>query len=925
MVDEGLMATGLSKEEDNFIRLMYLISHIGTNAVRQRFDQEINPEILPQWLLKNRIKIMKMVHNKTQYNLLYPEGSVVPSSGMFDISLMIRILRLSTNLNITDRFPLNNEHDAGADFTRILFYRNVICHSNCLEVSEDDFEKIRKCLVQAILRLAPDLESEIDALMSISPLYRYNTVMSRLQKGMEMLLSSIKQKLEWLVKRNENIADDKVPVEIRLMSNRKYVPLYLKLLESGSEKKRDIRLVIVGKKGTGKTSLLKRLFGEKINNRKLTSTNGIEIHRTRCKANSDDGIWHRIVGNNEDTERHARLLKPYEETLTSQGNQPTDMTEATANQDTINTPATILYKREITPLISTERQPANLSLEQAFSDIETMLVSQVDLNDKEEYATLLLWDFAGDEEFYHTHQTFLSPDAIYLVVTKLNEAVDKEAQALFRLWMDSIHCYSRLENEKKTSDDIRNISEDLDPPVVIVGTWKDAVTSNSAQIKNACRRNLLMFTEAIAEDERGHIRGDVILSNTEDNDSVFHQIRVDILKLARTRKTWNQNYPLKFIELEKRLQKKKKELPIIAFGELKHISAKTQNPLNGEELILFLKFHHEIRALVYFEDLPDYIILDTQWLSDAFKCIVTAKKFQTPCISIKNQKRWEEFHSMGKLHEEVLEDIFKGEQMFNEHKEHILNVMEKFDIIIRPIKSEEYSSDEKRCYYVPCMIKSVPECDIYKMFNVTENTCKKSTWLCFKFRFLPPHLMNHLIASLCREYEVAEVNVIEQERRNYTTQRVIALFRGIAVFELKKTTKLSKLLIATCENCILLQIFEFGKRTIIKRGMYKHIADFVTEEINKIISTRFKMTNVKFEKKWECCLTKPESVIGSNDFSAEEITEYYCKKCTSTHQFTDVWSDLQSNTLCLPRGSEESSETNSKPETTSKNLNVSTK
>lgn len=63
----------LSKEKDNFIRLMCLISHIGTKAVRQRFDQEINPEILPQWLLKNRIEIMKMVH-KTQYNLLYPEG-----------------------------------------------------------------------------------------------------------------------------------------------------------------------------------------------------------------------------------------------------------------------------------------------------------------------------------------------------------------------------------------------------------------------------------------------------------------------------------------------------------------------------------------------------------------------------------------------------------------------------------------------------------------------------------------------------------------------------------------------------------------------------------------------------------------------------------------------------------------------------------
>ncbi|CAG2212300.1 unnamed protein product [Mytilus edulis] len=30
----------------------------------------------------------------------------------------------------------------------------------------------------------------------------------------------------------------------------------------------------------------------------------------------------------------------------------------------------------------------------------------------------------GDEEFYHTHQTFLSQDAIYLVVTNLNEADD---------------------------------------------------------------------------------------------------------------------------------------------------------------------------------------------------------------------------------------------------------------------------------------------------------------------------------------------------------------------------------------------------------------------------------------------------------------------------------------------------------------------
>lgn len=86
--------------------------------------------------------------------------------------------------------------------------------------------------------------------------------------------------------------------------------------------------------------------------------------------------------------------------------------------------------QQVTDQVSTisHELHSNSTLEQAHSDIKNMLKSKVDLNDKEEYATLLLWDFAGDEEFYHTHQTFLSPDSIYLVVTKLNEADDKKAK-----------------------------------------------------------------------------------------------------------------------------------------------------------------------------------------------------------------------------------------------------------------------------------------------------------------------------------------------------------------------------------------------------------------------------------------------------------------------------------------------------------------
>lgn len=403
-------------------------------------------------------------------------------------------------------------------------------------------------------------------------------------------------------------------------------------------------------------------------------------------------------------------------------------------------------------------------------------------------------------------------------------------------------------------------------------------------------KRLCEYTAEVSLDACRHIveEGKFCISNTKDDTTVFQEIREYISKLLRTMPSWNRAYPLKFINLEKLLQEKRLQSPIISYKQIQNISTAISNPLNDEELNLFLRFHHEIRALIYFEDLPDYIILDTQWLSDAFKCIVTAEKFHRKVRSFRNKDKWEDLNQRGMLHSEVLEDIFKKQEtILCQHKDHILNVMEKFDILIRPITAvEEDFTPQNPSYYVPCMVKEKPECDIYEMFNVTEDKCKKSTWFCLKFSFLPPHLMHHLIASLCREYEVSKVFDPIQNKK------VTALFRGTAVFDLQNT-RLQKLLVSVLPNLIQIQVLEFRTNAVIKRGSFLHIADFVEGEISKIISTRFKMTNVTFEKKWECGSVKPEFVTGSNDFMEEHDTEYFCETCTASHKLIDEWSKQQ--------------------------------
>ncbi|CAG2237690.1 unnamed protein product [Mytilus edulis] len=167
----------------------------------------------------------------------------------------------------------------------------------------DDIERIR--LIRNEFQMSPSFklgDLRFNELVSIT-----NDILRRLNyhsKPTRLYTDELKEILAGKISAEEtakaineykiDVFVDVVPTEIKSMTDKQSVPLYLHLLESGSEKKRDIRLVVVGKKEAGKTSLLRRLFSEGIED--VHSTNGIEIHTITCKTKSDDGIWNKSDG-----------------------------------------------------------------------------------------------------------------------------------------------------------------------------------------------------------------------------------------------------------------------------------------------------------------------------------------------------------------------------------------------------------------------------------------------------------------------------------------------------------------------------------------------------------------------------------------------------------------------------------------------------
>ncbi|VDI71244.1 Hypothetical predicted protein [Mytilus galloprovincialis] len=675
-----------------------------------------------------------------------------------------------------------------------------------------------------------------------------------------------------------------LPDAIHQLSEEDKIRYNTLMQSSETEKRYCVRIMIVGKESAGKTCLLRRLLKEDITD--VTSTDGVDIVVQRCKINIGDGKWTIGKGINDDkVGRIKRALNPYAEVGRNTQNMQVEETnnmnirqgdEKSTNNKDITTNTKVRQENsndtnESSSLFLPEDSinKVNLDNKEVTNESSSLVIPEdfttddkVNLDNKQNESSLLvmpndlmshvfsestdntlsnlyalceLWDFAGQKEFYATHQAFLTSSAVYLVVADMKDDISKQGLgqcfADFQnigeyvdFWFDSIHCH-------RTSDK-RARNGHFNPPIVLVFTGKDKYEIEADLKKRKKELNDQLDQVLGLQSKYHHLHKKCYLSNLTDTDEEFVKLQHVISETARKMDNWGNTFPLKWILLEHLIDINKNDgKNIINLNDMSKLAEHHDiNILEKDELLLFLRFQHTVGNIIFFENIPDLIILKPQWLADAFRCLVSDRIDDS---GLHHLKDWTLFRRQGKVSESLITELFKSKDgsQFSGQKNNLHKVMEKLDILVK-IENSSY-------YIMPSQMPSSKFEDVCRNVGILTKNCKRTSWLCYKFKFLPPSFFNHISAWFIKQYIPSKVD---------SDATSFALYRGICVFDID-ISGCEKILVTMSTDTIALQVVSFSEQEGFG-SMCSGIHSEVTQ-LFEDIKQRYKV-NISFKIHFKC-------------------------------------------------------------------------
>ncbi|XP_078321960.1 uncharacterized protein LOC111112093 isoform X3 [Crassostrea virginica] len=623
------------------------------------------------------------------------------------------------------------------------------------------------------------------------------------------------------------------------------------------------RAMVIGCARAGKTTLVKKIKGDK--DLETTSTSGIEIHSHAFKLTSDESTI--IVSTDEEKEKGCLSLNPgmldrFDENgivVYDQSNVTSPREKNPVVDNASNTPSSTEGTSNSNNSASAVDVTPGTGLSYA------TLEPNVDLNDcvpsvnMDNLKMLGLLDFAGHSAYYACHHIFFSPRAFFILVvdmtkdlsTVATEACTKEGLIYsnwtyadyIKYWLGSIHTYS-----SKVA------------PVILAFSHSE---DNGADPKKALQY-FRKICECLPQKLLDHLDKRRIFSFQKQSDKNVEAFKECLADTVKSQSHWGERVPISLTKLEAVLKKLKERNKVVSFSNLLRLVLDLK--INKEEdLLNALIFFNDTGVILFRSEIKDIIILDVQWLVDAFKRII----FDEEHMEAMEMRAFAEFQVLndnGLLSSKVLNVLWQNSD-FYQHKHSLVNHMKQLDML---------AELSKELWYVPCMNKQKYSSEIL-------NNCNVSSRFCFLFEYLPFIIYHRLV--------VACINDPNMGMKPWKRSERMCIFHTVTILTYKDDTH--RVLIAICDNkelphrefpySIEIQINVTKPREIDTRltsKLKKEISDKLTVLTRGISSSEF-YPHVGYRCKLETFGKNVESHI----ITEEEMSgsEYDCPKCSQPH------------------------------------------
>ncbi|WP_338812762.1 COR domain-containing protein [Bernardetia sp. Wsw4-3y2] len=297
-----------------------------------------------------------------------------------------------------------------------------------------------------------------------------------------------------------------------------------------------------------------------------------------------------------------------------------------------------------------------------------------------------IWDFAGQEINYGTHQFFLTKNSIYVFVWETRKGEDKSK---FAYWLRIVSLLSK------------------NAPVLIVQNKIDEIESevNQKQWKEQFP-NIVDFYKTSCKEGTGI-------------DALRTEIQNQLLELPHTREIWNKYR----VAVRDELIESSKNIDYISYKDYLKVCEK--HTVSKEDASFLSDQLHNIGSVLHFSEearLKNTVVLNSEWITDAAYLLLDTKKVER-----------------GRFHFSDLDKIWEDER-FDEKHEFLINLIEKFELI--------FQFQDSDLYIVPEGLPVEEPTGVAEIKPTFES--KKTKYLRFEYHypFMPKGILSRFICRL---------------------------------------------------------------------------------------------------------------------------------------------------------------------------------